>query len=273
MTWRFLDTGFLNGYWNMAVDEAMMLAHARGFAPPTLRFFRWQPPCVSLGYFQSADDVDWEECARRGYHVVRRPTGGRAILHDNELTYSVVIADKEVAGGSSILASYSSLSQGLIWGLKALGIEAQLEDRKTQGRREGPAEGSSASGANCFAAAARCDLVAGEKKIVGSAQVRREGVILQHGSVPLRLDAEAWQAVLPGTPNLGAVATAVNQEASKDVEYSDLAQALRHGFEATFGVKLQSAELTVWERMKAQELVEIKYETPEWTKRILTKKV
>lgn len=271
MTWRFLDTGFHSGAWNMAVDEAMLLAHARGLTPPTLRFFRWQPPCVSLGYFQSADDVDWEECARRGYDVVRRPTGGRAILHDEELTYSVVIADKEIVGGSSVLASYAALSQGLILGLRALGIEAHLEGgrRKTEGGNPS----SFTSGANCFAAAARCDVMTGGKKIVGSAQMRREGVILQHGAVPLRLNAEAWQAVLPGTPDLRWSATDVNKEAPQNVQYDDLARALRQGFEAALGVTLQPAELTNWENFKAQELVKAKYGASEWTRRKVSKKV
>jgi lipoate-protein ligase A len=284
MTWRFLDTGFLSGAWNMAIDEAMMLAHAQGLVPPTLRFFRWQPPCVSLGYFQAADDVDWDECARRGYDVVRRPTGGRAILHDKELTYSIVIADKEIEGGSSVLASYASLSQGLILGLRALGIEAHLEGKRQIGCRASAAKGKSLSSfiphlssliseANCFTAAARCDLVVGSKKIVGSAQVRRESVILQHGSVPLRLDAEAWQAVLPGTPDLRFVATDVNGEVSQNVEYEDLAQALRGGFEVTWEIQWEPSELTGWEKRKAQELVETKYGTAEWTRRIATKKV
>ncbi|MCS6860591.1 MAG: lipoate--protein ligase family protein [Abditibacteriales bacterium] len=272
MRWRFLDTGLHNGAWNMAVDEAMLLAHAQGLTPPTLRFFRWQPPCVSLGYFQSADEVDWEECARRGYDVVRRPTGGRAILHDQELTYSVVIADKEIAGGSSVLASYAALSQGLILGLRALGIEAYMEGRKPQGRREAVAPGPF-SPANCFAAAARCDLLAGGKKIVGSAQVRREGVILQHGAVPLRLNVEAWQAVLPGTTDLALLATDVNAAAPQTVSYDDLARALRHGFEAAFGVALQPAELTDWENAKAQDLVATKYTASTWTRREVSKKV
>ncbi len=294
MIWRFLDTGFRSGAWNMAIDETVLLSHARGETPPTLRFFRWQPPCVSLGYFQSADDVDWEECARRGYDVVRRPTGGRAILHDEELTYSIVIADKEVEGGSSVLASYAALSQGLILGLKALGIEAHLESRKTHGSMEVWECGSSPprrvgeavspprphaptpppfSGANCFAAAARCDLVVGGKKIVGSAQMRRGGVILQHGAVPLRLNVEAWQAVLPGTPDLRLLATDVNNESPQSVQYDDLACALRQGFGAAFGVTLQPAELTNWEHSKAQELVKTKYETSEWTRRKVLKKV
>ena len=278
----------------MAIDEAVLLSHAQGLTPPTLRFFRWQPPCVSLGYFQSADDVDWEECARRGYDVVRRPTGGRAILHDEELTYSVVIADKEIVGGSSVLASYAALSQGLILGLRELGIEARLEGRKTYGSMEVWECGSSPtrrvgeavsptrphvhmptpfSAANCFTAAARCDLVAGGKKIVGSAQMRREGVILQHGAVPLRLNAEAWQAVLPGTPDLRLLATDVNNESPQNVQYDNLACALRQGFEAALGVTLHPAELTNWENSKAQELVKAKYGASEWTRRKVSKKV
>jgi lipoate-protein ligase A len=286
--WRFLDTGFRSGAWNMAIDEAVLLSHAQGLTPPTLRFFRWQPPCVSLGYFQSADDVDWEECARRGYDVVRRPTGGRAILHDEELTYSVVIADKEIVGGGSVLASYAALSQGLILGLRALGIEAHLEGRKAYGsmgvwERESsevisptpphPHTPTPFSAANCFAAAARCDLVAGGKKIVGSAQMRRGGVILQHGAVPLRLNAEAWQAVLPGTPDLRLLATDVNNESPQSVQYDDLSCALRQGFEAAFGVTLQPAELTNWENSQAQELVKAKYGASEWTRRKVSKKV
>src|SRR5512136_318873 len=133
--WRLLNTGQADGAMNMAIDEAILRAVATELVPPTLRFYTWQPACLSLGQAQSFHDVNWEACAARGHHVVRRPTGGRAILHTDELTYSVTAPETEprVAGG--IVESYRRLSEGLLEGLRLMkvpGIEAHHPDAERQ---------------------------------------------------------------------------------------------------------------------------------------------
>lgn len=123
--WRLLETGAADGPANMAVDEAIMIHHSRGGAPPTLRFYRWDPPTLSLGYFQDPErEVNREACRRLGVGLVRRPTGGRAVLHDDEVTYSVVIAQKYLPG--SVVETYRVLSGGLLAGLRLLGVPAEL---------------------------------------------------------------------------------------------------------------------------------------------------
>jgi len=220
--WRLIEDGYHDGAWNMAVDEALMLAVAHGEAPPTLRLYGWRPAAVSLGYFQAAaEGLDHGEIARLGFGLVRRPTGGRAILHDDEVTYSVTIPEAEVPHGHSVMASYRVISRGVEAGLQMLGVGAQLVDKRPappggaecERRAEGSeSEASSPLGATsspavpaktglptvCFAKASRCDMVVDGRKIVGSAQVRRQGAILQHGSVPMTIDLAAHGAVMPG---------------------------------------------------------------------------
>ncbi|MEW5933385.1 MAG: biotin/lipoate A/B protein ligase family protein, partial [Bacillota bacterium] len=127
MRWRLIRDGYHDGATNMAVDEAIMLAHARGEVPPTLRFYGWRPPALSLGYAQKAErEVDLEACRRAGVDVVRRPTGGRAVLHDREVTYSVVISTALFPG--SVVETYRRLSAGLVEGLRLLGLQAEVQE-------------------------------------------------------------------------------------------------------------------------------------------------
>ena len=127
-TWRLIKTPPAHGPWNMAVDEAVLEAVGKGTVPPTLRLYAWKPPCLSLGYAQSVADVSLEELTSQGWEIVRRPTGGRAILHTDELTYSVIGPhdDPHLAGG--ILESYSNLSQALLSALHMLGIPAEAQE-------------------------------------------------------------------------------------------------------------------------------------------------
>src|SRR5689334_16981845 len=126
-TWRLLIDEPLDGATNMARDGAIAAAHARGEAPPTLRLYRWRPACLSLGRFQRAGAVDRSACARARVQIVRRPSGGRALLHDDELTYAVVARDDHPAlGGEGILASYRQISLALRDGLRRLGVAAEL---------------------------------------------------------------------------------------------------------------------------------------------------
>lgn len=269
MNWRLLWSGYADGYTNMAVDEALLWAAAEDGSPPTLRFYGWQPATVSLGYFQEAEgQVDRAEIARRGWGLVRRPTGGRAILHDDEVTYSVTIAEAQLEHGHSVMGSYREISRGLELGLQRLGLEAALGETATdpehrQAARDLPTV--------CFAQASRCDLVAAGRKVVGSAQVRKRGIILQHGSVPLNLRVEDALAVMPGRgtsrrseDQLTAAAQGIAQALGQPLSFEQLARALAAGFEEAFDTRLEVGELTAAEEAKAGELREGKYATEGW---------
>ena len=167
----------------MAIDEAIAVAHGRGEVPPTLRFYGWNPPAVSIGYFQSMlEEVDLDAVRAGGYGYVRRPTGGRLIFHHMELTYSVVIREELLPGG--VVETYREISQGLLAGMAELGAPAELSGGDRDPRRADPDGFHTA----CFDTASAYELQIGGRKVAGSAQTRRDGVILQHGSILLDID-------------------------------------------------------------------------------------
>jgi lipoyl(octanoyl) transferase len=177
--WQVVDTGAGTGAFNMRLDEELARALQAGGGKPTLRLFRWDPWAISLGYNQSAEDIDGEACRRDGIDIVRRPTGGRAILHSEELTYSVVMH----AGRRSILDVYNEISRALVRGLELFGVRVSLQKSQPD-FREAYAHASSIP---CFTSSARYEIEWEGKKLVGSAQ-RRFGdgeydVVLQHGSI------------------------------------------------------------------------------------------
>jgi lipoate-protein ligase A len=239
----------MSGAENMACDEALLMGvtHALdlGEAPAvTLRLYTWEPPAVSLGYHQRAEDLDLERLRAEGVPVVRRPTGGRAIYHARELTYAVAGPLDLFGRGTSVLASYRALSAPILEGFRmAFGVDARLAAKRPE---PGPADRSPVA---CFARPAPCDAVAGGKKIVGSAQVRRRGAFLQHGSIPLAPREKLERSVLLGAgarriDTLGSLSEA----AGHPVSMGDAAEAVIAGFAAVFGVKFVEGELCADER-------------------------
>ncbi|MDI6893413.1 MAG: biotin/lipoate A/B protein ligase family protein [Bacillota bacterium] len=261
MRWRLIRDGYHDGATNMATDEAIMLAHGRGRVPPTLRLYGWRPPALSLGYAQKVErEVDLEGCRRAGVDVVRRPTGGRAVLHDREVTYSVVISTALLPG--SVVETYRCLSAGLVEGLRLLGLQAEVQ--------EGPPRAGLRSAA-CFDTPSWYELVVEGRKVVGSAQVRRQGVLLQHGSVPLefspvqlvgllRLPA-GWRARLE--EDLSARAAGLC-DLGRGVTFTGVCDALAEGFRRALGLELEERGLTAHEQEEAARLREEKYATWEW---------
>jgi len=270
--WRLVLSEPADGARNMAVDEAIFRARAEGLAPPTLRLYAWRPPAVSLGRFQALDErIDVSAIEGRGYGLVRRPTGGRAILHAVELTYSVVVRETDVAGGEALMASYREISRGIELGLAYLGVEAALGSGG-----EGAGAREKALPTICFAKAARCDLVADGRKVVGSAQTRSRGVILQHGSVPLTIDLDDLLAVLPGPRDrplaerrrkVREAAVGVCELVGRPVALDELSGAVRLGFARALNVVLRAGELLPEEEAWAEELAATKYGAHEWTEK------
>jgi lipoate-protein ligase A len=177
--WAFIDSGEQTGAANMALDESLARALAAGEGTPTLRLYRWKPWAISLGYNQSEAELDAARCAGDGVDIVRRPTGGRAILHAEELTYSVVMA----AGRRSVLQVYNEISTALVRGLALFGVDVALQKSQPDFAREY----RSSSSIPCFASSARYEIEWRSRKLVGSAQRRFSGpggdVVLQHGSI------------------------------------------------------------------------------------------
>jgi lipoate-protein ligase A len=244
----------------MAIDEAILRAVASGHAPPTLRFYAWDPPCLSLGRGQPVDDVDRRAVEAAGYDLVRRPTGGRAILHIDELTYSLVVPADEprVAGG--VVASYRRLSRGLVRGLERLGVEDIVADQRV--------ENHNAEGPVCFEAPSDYEITVGGKKLVGSAQMRAAGVVLQHGAWPLYGDIARICPLLASHPDpdrVHARAVAVDEVLGRAVTCDEAAEALAAGFAEALSLVLEPGTLTRVERAQAQVLRAEKYATDQWT--------
>lgn len=278
--WRLLVDEPRDGYTNMAIDEAVMQAHAEGKAPPTVRFFRWSPACVSLGYFQSAEgEVDFEACRKLGIDCVRRPTGGRAILHDAELTYSLVAGIAEAAVSGSIVESYRKISAALLMGLRQLGVEAEMKPLAMRGP-QAPGWALSEDGqaphtltAACFDVPSDYEIAVNGRKLIGSAQTRREGVLLQHGSLLFMVDARRIFTVLKPPANVGREevaewlskrVTSLQDILQRPVTFDEVGDSLRYGLAEELGIRLERSELSSTERNLMARLRREKYSTREW---------
>jgi len=185
--WRFIDSGPGPGPWNLALDEAIFQSVRTGASPPTLRLYRWSAPALTIGYAQDRDrDVDRAACRARGIAVIRRVTGGRAVLHDAEVTYSVAAPAGLPGFGTGLDAAYRRVAAGLIAGLRLLGLRAALPAPGPRDPTRPPRQ------AACFAAPARHEIAVAGRKLIGSAQRRERGAFLQHGSILL----ESHEALL-----------------------------------------------------------------------------
>jgi len=261
-TWRLLLDPPASGAWNMAVDEVLLDGVANGTAPATIRFYEWAPPCLSLGYFQDFEVVDVDGCRRLGVDVVRRPTGGRAILHDRELTYSVALPLRLLGDDSGVLPSYHRLSLALERGLERLGIPVVLapETAAQTGPDHGPV---------CFDRPSAHEILLDGRKLVGSAQVRRATAILQHGSILIEPRIERLLACLrlpDGTA--GRIEDGVaGLDSVGDFEPPAIARAVADAFAEEFAANLARGRLQPDERVAAEALTASKYRTVAWTER------
>lgn len=255
----------------MAVDEAI-LEHVQaegGDSLPTLRLYAWDPACLSLGHAQPFSDMDANHLKERGWEVVRRATGGRAILHIDELTYSVIAPNDEprVAGG--VLESYNRLAQALLLAVKNLNLPVEMKEGKT--------DGTGTTNPICFEVPSTYEITVDGKKLIGSAQARRKEGVLQHGSLPLTGDLaricqalafESEAARQDASKRLLARAITVESALGRAVTWETAAQAFIHAFEAQLGLSLKRGELSESESKRADELVKEKYNHPSWTERV-----
>lgn len=278
MEWRLIKDSYHTGFMNMAIDEAIMIAHREGLVPPTIRFYQWSPSAVSLGYFQDLKkEINVDTCKDMGIDIVRRPTGGKAVLHDKELTYSFIIRENHPLVNDSILETYKKISGGMIRGLSYLGITAELvplREKLKSGslpKEEKSEKRHSNFKSICFFVPSQYEVQVEGKKIVGSAQVRKGGAVLQHGSLLIELEKDKLFSVF----NFPSVqirerfktrfkATSLEEILKKKINFSELSEILPRGFEEEFGVKLTEGKLTEQEEEISKDLLENKYSTYGW---------
>ena len=267
-SYRFVNTGIQDAALNMALDEAILQHHIRGEVPPTLRVFRWSQPSISLGRFQSIErEIEEERCLQQGVALVRRPTGGRAVYHRDEFTYSIVIGKREGVP-TGVVAAYAYLAQGLLAALKDLGVQAELSDERV----------SKHPSAACFASSTQADLTSSGFKLIGSAQVWKDESLLQQGSLPLDDRAaeffellryptavartEALALYCDKTTPLHTFAPAAN--------WKNVALAFKNGFSFALHETFVPGELSASEWELARQLVEEKYSKLVWRKERIT---
>ncbi|HYA85487.1 MAG TPA: lipoate--protein ligase family protein [Nitrospirota bacterium] len=227
-TWNFLDTGLNTGSFNMAVDEELLARAQQGDRVPVLRFYGWNPPAVSLGRFQKIEDaVNSEACRQRGFDIVRRITGGRAVLHRDELTYSVISRTDNPLFPPTVHGTYKVIAEGLLRGLKNLGISAEIVSRSS---RHAHLVETHAKDPACFSSPSWYEIVVNGKKIIGSAQRRLSSAFLQHGSILIDYDPFLEAAVIPGGGTSSAI-TSINQELNRSIPLAEIKQAFLQGFE------------------------------------------
>ncbi|HEX9092931.1 MAG TPA: biotin/lipoate A/B protein ligase family protein [Coriobacteriia bacterium] len=239
--WRLMVDGPLDGALDMAVDRAILSCVADGSSLPTLRLYRWEVPTVSLGRFQPVEGVDMEACERRGFDVVRRPTGGRGVLHDDELTYSIA-AGVEDGVPCGTAASYRRLCAVLAEAYAALGVAAELTSRP-RGTRDSAA---------CYLHATAADLSLGAAKLSGSAQVWSGDAVLQHGSFVISRDeaaeAEVFRLGAEDRAALGTFTATLESVLGRRPALPDIELALVAAAGSVLGVRLERAPLTERER-------------------------
>jgi len=269
MTWRLLITPPAHGAWNMAVDESILEHIGRGASVPTLRLYAWEPPCLSLGHAQPFSDVAVDRLKQRGWEVVRRATGGRAILHTDELTYSVIAPLNEPRVEGSVLESYNRLAQALLLAVQTLEIPVEM--------KEGKASESATPNPVCFEVPSTYEITVNGKKLIGSAQARKKEGVLQHGSLPLTGDlTRICQALIfeneakreEASKRLLERATTVESALGVGVSWEKAQQAFIHAFEAQLGLSFERGDLSESESQRAEELIKEKYAHASWTERV-----
>jgi lipoate-protein ligase A len=249
---RLLEAGGSGAYLNMAIDEAVFRSVASGSSPGTLRFYGWRSPAVSLGHSQVPGDVlDLRECAMLGIEVVRRPTGGGAILHGDELTYSISAPADGLPFGGNLMEVYRMISGWIASGLRGLGVDAVIQPE---------VRGFKQTGA-CFLRASSYELTARGRKIAGSAQRRTREAFLQHGSIPFSFDTGTHERIFRGleTGIMDRTMTSVRQETGTLVKPVRLAAMLAATFTEFFDIVLKESGLTAAEAQEVEKLLKNKH--------------
>ena len=253
----------------MAIDEAIFLSCQQGKSLPTIRLYGWTPPAVSLGYFQKAENaINFEACKRRGVDVVKRLSGGRAVLHDKELTYSLICPEGTPPFGKTILETYKTISMCLISALKNLNLDVKWVTSKEKHSSFRHLNDKTVS---CFSSPSWYEITVEGKKICGSAQKRGGGTWLQHGAILLEHDVEMLVEVLKSGKSkqefmdeICSSTTSINNHLGKKIDFYELKALVLKGFEANLGISLKRGNLTDYEYQLKNQLLKEKYQNKEW---------
>jgi len=269
-TWNFINTGSHDPYYNMAMDEALLNFVSRGEIDPVVRFYTWNPATLSVGYFQRLKkEIDIDKVKEKGFGLVRRQTGGRGVLHDKELTYSVIVPESHPNMPSTITEAYRVISEGLLEGFKLLGFDAYFAIPRSKEEREKLKQPRSAV---CFDAPSWYELVVEGRKIAGSAQTRQKGVILQHGSLLQDVDVdELFDMFIFKNDRLKEKmkkafvdkAVAINDISDRHISIEEMEKAFEEGFKK--GLNIEFKPLSLTENQLAEvKVLEEKYRSEEW---------
>ncbi|MEK4923425.1 biotin/lipoate A/B protein ligase family protein [Cytobacillus sp. FSL R5-0569] len=270
--WRFIHSGMGSPSFNMALDEALLDWNSEGKMPPVIRFYGWNPATLSIGYFQKVGkEIKLEAVKENGLGFVRRPTGGRGVLHEHELTYSVIVPEEHPQMPKTVTEAYRVISEGVLRGFQQLGLEAYFAVPRSKEEKEMLKNPRSSV---CFDAPSWYELVVEGRKVAGSAQTRQKGVILQHGSILLDLDEDKLFSLFKYSNDrvkermqraFSSKAVAINELTDRKITYEDAVVAFKKGFEEGLDIILEPYELNAEEITYVEKLAKERYENDEWT--------
>ncbi len=263
--WRIIEDGPGEAGWNMAVDEAIAESCRRELVPPTIRFYTWARPALTIGYFQKAErDLDQTVCRREGIPIVRRITGGRAVLHGNDLTYCVASGAHVAELPNTIQGTFFEISRGFIEGLRRLGVEADAVRTPAKETGRSPL---------CFMSTSWYEITCKGRKIIGSAQRRWRDGMLQQGSLLLGFNPEAYYKFFR-VPDETRREQIIQETRSRVIGLDDIVpirmppktivNQIATGFETSLGITLKPAGLTPLEYERADHLAQLKYTAASW---------
>ncbi|MDQ0213845.1 lipoate-protein ligase A [Oikeobacillus pervagus] len=269
--WGFIDYQAHSPSFNMALDEALLDWHSEGVIPPVIRFYGWDPATLSIGYFQKVEkEIDLDAVKKHHLGFVRRPTGGRGVLHEHELTYSVIVTEEHPKMPSSVTEAYRVISAGILKGFHHLGLDAYFAVPHTD---EEKSKLKNPRSSVCFDAPSWYELVVEGRKVAGSAQTRQKGIILQHGSILLDLDEEKLFSLFKYRNErvkermqkaLKSKAVAINDLSPTRVTIDMARNAFKQGFEEGLGIELKPYELTADQLAYVNDLAKRRYKSTEW---------
>jgi len=264
-TWFLLQTEPLDAAVNMAIDEALLLWHSKGKIKPTIRFYQWKKPSLSIGHFQQINSsINLDHVRQLGCQLVRRLTGGSAVLHDEELTYSIVVSENHPKIPKTIEQAYFVLAQGIVQGYRNLGVDAEILQQQLNADRS----------AVCFETPAIYELVVNGKKVSGNAQTRKNGVLLQHGSIPFRFHEDFLfklfqfpdeETRLQKKKQFKEKAVSLYDISSKKFTYEEVEAAFYKGFTDALQVDTKPFTLSKTEWDFIYHLANTKYRSSSWT--------
>lgn len=260
--WRFIDSGSYSASYNMALDEAIAISVRKGDSPPTLRLYGWSIPSVSIGYSQRISDIDSDYCIKKGIPIVRRLTGGRAILHSNEITYSFSVKTDDELFSKGLRDSYRKISKAFVIFLTKIGLSPEV--RLSRDVRQSSIVNRQSRSPLCFESVSYCEITLNDRKIVGSAQKRWTDGLLQQGSIPISVDRDEMIKVFKLRSPLVVENIIGLQEVIYHFKSTDLGNIIKVSFEETFNIPLVPSCPSKEEISLAEELEARKYLSPQW---------